>query len=499
MQNHLIMIGVPAVVLLLIILWLFTLRRIVPTNVVHILQRGKETVSYGVGKGDNVYYHFPAWLPLIGVSVREMPVSNFDIDLHEYSAYDKERLPFLVDVKAFFHIKDTNKAAEKVESFTQLKEQLENVVKGAVRSILAQNTLDEIMEKRGIFGEQFTASVNADLTNWGVESIKNIELMDIKDAGKSTVIQQIMAKKMSAIDAESRTAIAENKQKAESAELESKQTIAIKAADTDRQIGETRAKSDQAIAIAKAESDKQSGIAEQEAEAAIAESKKSTTEKQMEVERTKQTRLADIAKEKAIIESKQAAEQLQIAAEAAKKKLETDTNASKYKLETDAEARKVTAEKDAAALLVRQENEAKGTKAVGTASADVIAAKGKAEAEAKQAMELASVTAQTTLAEKISKDEGYQKYLIDLRKVEADQVVGVAQATSLATALQKAEVKLMVNTGDVQNGMGHIGRLLSSKGASQMNGFMETLAQSEEGKVLLDILDKFTTKGTGGK
>ncbi len=498
MTNQLIMIGVPAVVLLLITLWVFTLRRIVPTNVVHILQRGKNTVSYGVGKGDNVYYAFPAWLPIIGISVREMPVSNFDIDLHEYSAYDVDRVPFLVDAKAFFHIADTNKAAEKVESFSQLKEQLENVVKGAVRSILAQHTLNDIMEKRGIFGEQFTQSVNTDLQQWGVEAIKNIELMDIRDAKDSTVIKQVMAKKMSAIDAESRTEIANNKMKAENAELDSKRLIAIKAADTDKMMGEARALSKQAVAIADAKADEVSGIASQEAAAKIAESQKGTTEKQMEVERTKQTQLANIAKEKAIIESKQAAEQMQITAEAAKKQLEIQTNASKMKVETDAEARKVATEKDAGALLIKQEAEAKGKSAVGKAEADVILAKGNSEAEAKKNMELARVTAETTLAEKIGKDKDYQAYLIKIKEVEVSQVIGVEQAKSIGTAMQKAEVKLLVNTGDINNGMGQIGRLFSSKGASQMSGFMETLAQSEEGKVLLDILDKFTTS-KGGK
>ena len=483
MNHNLIMFGVPIVVLLLITLWLLTLRRIVPTNVVHILQRGKQTVSYGVGKGDNVYYHFPSWLPFIGVSVREMPVSNFDIDLHEYPAYDKERLPFLVDVKAFFHIADTNKAAEKVESFTQLKEQLENVVKGAVRSILAQNTLDDIMEKRGIFGEQFTSNVNTDLKNWGVESIKNIELMDIRDSSKSNVIQQIMAKKISAIDAESRKAIAENKMIAENAELDSKQQIATRAAETDQKIGESRAQSDQAVSIAKSESAKKSGIAMQQADAEVAEAEKATTVKKLEVERTKQVQMANIAKETAIIEAKQAAEQMEITAEANKKQLEVQ-----------AEARRVAAEKDAAAMLVKQENEAKGNAAVGKAAADVILAKGNAEAEAKKHMELARVTAETTLAEKIGKDEGYQKYLVRLAEVKVNEVIGVAQANSIGLAMQKAEVKLMVNTGDVHSGIGKLSDLFTSKGGSQLNGLMEALAQSDNGVAIIDFISNLGKK-----
>jgi flotillin len=181
---------------------------------VHIVQRGEKTVSYGIGKGTNVYYAFPKWVPKIGIAVRELPVSNFDIDLIKYSAYDKDRVPFIVDVKAFFHISDTNKAAEKVESFIELKKQLENVVQGAVRSILAKSKLEEIMEERSIFGDKFTQNVKSDLQNWGVEAIKSIELMDVRDADGSHVIGQIMAKRMSAIDTESRTEVAKNRKNA---------------------------------------------------------------------------------------------------------------------------------------------------------------------------------------------------------------------------------------------------------------------------------------------
>lgn len=486
--------GIPAIIAVIFFAYLFSLRRIVPTNVVHIVQRGKQTVSYGVGKGHNVYYKFPSWMPIIGVIVRELPVSNFDIDLHEYSAYDRDRVPFLVDAKAFFHIVDTNKAAEKVEGFDQLIDQLNNVVKGAVRSILAQHTLEDIMEKRSIFGQQFTESVNTDLSQWGVEAIKNIELMDIRDAKDSTVIKQIMAKRMSAIDAESRTEIANNKQKAENAELDSKQSIAVRAAETDLKIGEAQAQSAQAVAIAKAESEKRSGIAKQEAIAEIAKSEKDTTEKQMEVERTKQVKLAEITKQTAIIESQKEAEQMEITANANKRQLEINTNANKYKLETEAEARKIAAEKDAAAQLIKQQNEAKGKEAVGTAEAGVVKAKGLAEAEAKKQMELAGVTAQTTLAEKVGNNKEYQDYMIKIREIEITGEVNKVQYKSLADALQNAELKLLVNSGDVQSGMSKLSDLFTSKGGSQINGLMESLKQTTEGAALLSLLDRVTGK-----
>lgn len=466
------MIGVPAIILISIGIYILSLRRIVPTNVVHIVQRGSQTVSYGVGKQSNVYYEWPAWLPHLGVSVRELPVSNFDIDLESYSAYDKDRVPFFVDVKAFFHIKNTNVAAEKVESFEELRSQLKNVVQGAVRSILAKSKLEEIMEERSIFGEQFTEAVNADLQNWGVESIKNIELMDVRDSDGSNVIHQIMQKRMSAIEMESRSEVANNRKSAEQAELEAQKEIDVKRAETERIAGEAKAQSEQAIGIARAESVKESGIAQQKSVSEIARAEKLTAEQQMEVVKVNQIKQAEIDKERAIINADQE-----------KKKIEIEAQANKYKLETEAAARLEASKRDA-----------EGKQTIGQAEAEVIKAKGISEAESKKAMELAGVTAQTTLAKEIGENKPYQEYLIKIKEVEVSQVIGVTQYEAIAKALSNADLKLLVNSGDVHSGIGSLTDLFTAKGASQLNGMVEGLKQTEEGKQLLSLLDKVSPK-----
>lgn len=468
-MNYLLMglLAIPAILITIIVIKILSLRRIVPTNVVHIVQQGKKTISYGVGKeGGNVYYEWPKWIPKFGVEVRSLPVSNFNVDLHEYAAYDKDRLPFIVDVKAFFRIEDTNKAAEKVASFDELTKQLVDVVKGSVRSILAKEQLHHIMEERSIFGTKFTEDVNKDLANWGVIAIKNIELMDIRDAKGSQVIDQIMQKKMSAIDAESRIEVAANKKKATEAELQRDQEIKEKAAETNRIAEEAKARSEQAIGIARAESAKQSGIAQQKSQAEVAEAAQKTTEKEMEVVRIQQVRQAEINKQAATV----------------------NAEANKVVIETQAEAALTANKKNAEGALITKQKEAEGTKAVGLANADVIDAQGRANASAKQAMELASVTAQTTLAKEIGENKPYQEYLIKLKEIEVTQVVGVKQAESMGMALQQAELKLLINSGDVHSGLGKVSDLFSSKGASQLNAIVETLSQSSEGKNMMEGL-----------
>ena len=454
------------VLFVLITLYVFTLRRVVPTNVVHIIQRGSNTVSYGVGKTSNVYYEFPTWLPKLGVAVRELPVSNFDIDLSDYSAYDQDKVPFIVDVKAFFHIKDTNVAASKVESYNELQKQLKNVVEGAVRSILAKYPLEEIMEKRSVFGQEFTEAVNDDLANWGVESIKSIELMDVRDAQGSEVIHQIMAKRMSAINMESRTEVAKNNRMAEEAELNARKNVNVTKAKADREAGEARAASEMAIGIADADSHKASGIAKQKAVTDIAEAEIKTAEQQMEVLRVQQVKQAEIDKEKEIIDTEKEKAMIQIRAEA-----------DKFQVETDAKAE-----------FESKVQEAAGIQAVGEAEATVIAAKGESKASAEKLYQLASVTAQTTLAEKIGENKEYQDYLIRKQEVEVSQVVGVAQYESMAKGMEGSDLKFLVNSGDVHSGMDKLSDIFTSKGGSQLNGLLESIKQTDQGKALLNMI-----------
>lgn len=466
------LIGLPGLILLIIIIYIFSLRRIVPTNVVHIVQRSSNTVSYGVGKGSNVYYEFPKWLPKWGVEVRELPVSNFGVDLPKYSAYDKDRVPFEVDVKAFFHIADTNKAAEKVASYQDLLLQLNNVVQGAVRSILAKSKLEQIMEERSMFGQLFTDAVREDLKSWGVEPIKSIELMDVRDAQDSNVIHQIMAKRISAIDMESRTEVAKNAKSAEQAELEARKEVALTAAETERLSGEARAKSEQAIGIAQAESIKNRGIADQTSLSEIAKAEKLTAEQKMEIIKVNQIKQAEIDKENAIINTEQQKRQIEIEAEA-----------NQFKVETEAKAQ-----------LEAKRKEAEAIKSVGEAQAEVIKAKGLSEAEAKKQMELANVTAQTTLAKEIGENDSYQSYLIKIREIEISGEVNKVQYQSLATALNGADLKLLVNSGDVHSGLGKFSDILSSKGGTATNGLIEGLKQTPEGAGIIALLDKLTQK-----
>jgi flotillin len=407
-------------------------RRVVPTNMVHIVQSKSKTTPYGSGKeAGNVYYAWPASLPLIGVTVIQLPESVFDIGLEDYDAYDVGRLPFMVDIKAFFRIKDSARAAQRVASFGELRAQLEAILQGVVRRILSTNRLEEIMQERSGLSEEFTKEVDEQLLELGVCTAKCIEFMDIRDASGSKVIANMMAKEQSRIDRESRVSVAENQRAATEAEIEAKRAVDMKKQDAEQQVGTRAAEKEKAVGIAQEKSHQ-----DVQAEAAV------TAERSMEVERVKKTRQAEIAKSVQV---------------------------------TDATALKETRVLEAEAKLQATLKDSEG-----------VAALGVAKAAAEEAILMAPVKAQVELAAKIGENKEYQDYMIRVETVKKDQVVGVAMAASL----EKANIKVIANGGSIQQGTEGLMGLLTSGGGTNIAGMLTGLAQTEEGEALLNAVTK---------
>src|SRR4249919_1064165 len=446
--------GIAAFVAFVLFFWVIGLRRVVPVNEVHIVQTRKNTVSYGKGFESNTYYEWPTRLPMIGLTKVMLPVSNFSINLPEYAAYDKERVPFLVHVMAFFRISDSNTAAQRVASYEELQEQLTAIVQGAVRTVLAGHEIDQIMLDRSRFGEAFTKEVQPQLGSWGVEAIKNIELMDIRDSKESEVIHNIMAKRTSGIERESRLVVADNTRQAEMAEIAAK-----------REIEMSRQLAAEQVGLRTAEKDQKVGVANEQASQLVKVQQRETAAKEMDVVQVKNVRGAEISREVAVITAAQAKGVAIVQAEASKQVAIVQAEGNKTQTVLTAEGKLEAAKRNAEGIAV--EGNARGT--------------------AETAILMAPVDAQIKLAEKIGSDKGYQEYLLGVRNIEATQAVGVAQAE----ALKSAEVKVIANGGSPSQGLSNVMDLFSAGGGTQIAAMLEGLAQSDEGRALLE---KFTAK-----
>lgn len=403
------------------------LRTVVPTNEVHIVQSSKRTTSYGKGMDSgNTYYSWPSWIPKIGVVKSKLTLSVFSIDLNNYEAYDSGRLPFMVDIKAFFRISDSGTAAERVNTFEELKTQLQSILQGAVRSILGKNDLESILSERGVFGKQFTEEVGAQLKQWGCETVKNIEFMDIRDSKESVVIRNIMEKKKSLIEMQSRIEVAENKKNAQIAETEATQAADIKIQEAEQIVGIRTAQKDQEI-----------GKAKELAIQQVQQQAKITTEIEMSVRQVEQVRAAEIVRETQV----------------------------------------VAADQEKQTTVIKAEGALEATKRL----SEGIKIEGDARAEAEKLMQLAPVEAQIVLAKEIGGNDGYQNYLISIRTVEANQAVGIEQAG----ALKAAQIKIISNSGDPVSGVNNVMDLFSSKGGTSAGAMLEAFANTEVGAAML--------------
>lgn len=439
-------------IVLIAILSALFFRVVVTTNNVEIVQSSKKTISYGKDQpAGNTYYRWPSWIPVFGVKTISLPVSVFDVKLSGYAGYDKGRVPFVIDIMAFFRITDSNIAAQRIASFEELQQQLQSILQGAVRTILASNEIEQILEGRAEFGDRFTKEVDHQLINWGVQSVKCIELMDIRDASDSKVISNIMEKKKSLIEMQSRTEVANNRRTAEIAEVQAAREVAVQKQEAEQQVG-----------VRTAEKEKEIGIAKELSSQTIKEQAKITADKDMEIERVKQIKAAEIQKDAFIVAAEQKKREQIIAAEAKQSEIQTLAEAQKQH-----------------SILV-----AEGNLATALKNAQGLEAEGMARAKAEEAMQMAPVTAQTSLAKEIGANNGYQTYLVQIRTVEANEKIGTEQAK----ALQHAEIKVIANSNDAASGVNSIGELISSKGGVQFGAMLEGFLQSDNGK---EIVSKF--------
>lgn len=452
MDKNLLLYGGAGIAVLVVIalglLITMALRRVVDTNMVHIVQAGKKTTSYGKGReAGNVYYEIPSFIPMFGVTVSKLPISNFPISLDNYPAYDLGRLPFRVDVRAFLVIFDSDKAAERVSSFEQLKADLGEILKGAVRRVLSEHKLEEILGMRSELAKTFTEEVQEQLKEWGVRTVKVIEFMDMRDDADSTVIHDIQAKDKSRINQESRIKVAENERIAEQAEIEATRSVDISKQDAIEKVGIREAEVAQTIGSAKELSNQK--ILEQQA---------ITTEKQMEVQRVNDTKTAEINKSVAIIQAEEQQRVAEVKANQDKQVTIIGADAEKQRVTTLATAEKERLETESAGQLTAATNEAKG-----------IEAKGMAEGKAKEAVLLAEVTPQITLAKEIGENGPYQTYLVSVEQIKANKDVGVANAQ----ALGNAQIKVVVTGGSAQDGMSNVLDLVSPKGGALVGAAIE--------------------------
>jgi len=398
------------------ILW----RKVVPPNQVHIVNRRKKSTSYGNEmEAGNVYWNIPQWIPIWGVVVAVLPTTVFDLDLKGYQAYDQQKVPFVVDVIAFFQIENPVIAARRIESLDELNQQLRDMLQGIVRKILASYDVRKIMETRSELSEQFIAEVRKQVADWGVKA-NNIEFTDIRDEssgeGAHRVIADIMEKKTSVIERERRVEVAENMKLSEVAEIENKKEAKLVDVVALEEVEKRDAERTQTV-----------GVAQETAKQEVQAQARITTEIEIAVAREKEVGTANYQKEQVVVQAEAAADKRKIEAEGYKEAQIRmgDGNAQKTNLE-------------------------------GTAEAEVIRKKLLAEAEGEMKR-----------AEAMKKLQEAKKIELGKLAIQAQKEIGIA----VAKAYEKADIKAYLSNGA---GIDGLKDLFTTGGGQKLAAFFDT-------------------------
>ena len=411
-----VLIGIGVLIIWLILFISMVFRKVVPTNEMHIVQRANSTTTYGKDQqGGNSYFNWYSWLPIIGIKRIILPATIFDITIDNYEAFDNGRVPFKVNVKGFFRIENFNLAAERLESMNELKEQLTAIVSSAIRVVLANKEINDILAERSSLGKEFMDAIIDDLKDFGVTCTKNIELMDITDSENSKIIYNIQKKKESEIERDARLAIALNEKEAKTKEIEANKAIEIAEAMKKQEVGKQNVAAEKNVKME-----------EEKANQEINEQKQITIEKEMSVLKTSEIEKAKIEKEKAEIEK---------AKEKEVKKLEAEAEAEAIK--ALAKGRQEAAENDANAIIKKWEAEAKAKQVV-------LEAEAVGELKKKEA----SVADQVKLYEVVSTNKEYIDFLLGIKAIEqhyeAEKIKG--------EALKWADIKYLAVWGENKYG-----------------------------------------------
>jgi len=446
------------VIAIIFIIIAINLRKVVPTNEVHILQKGKNTIIKGKWfDGWNVYYHFPQWVPWFGISVTKLPLYVFDIKLLNYQAYDNGKIPFNVDVTAFFVIKDPELAAKRVADFEELKDQLVEVVRWAVRKTLAQYDIQEIMEARWELWQKFYEEVTNAVKEWWVE-LKNIEFMDISDADGYQVIRNLLEKKRKTIETESEKEVALKDKEKDIVEAEAKKDAEIKRIEAEKEAKLAQIEADKLTRTQEVEKEKLVRLQEEEAKKALYEKQKETKQKELDIKLLEEEKEAEIQKVKEIIDAEKEKEIEIKNAEAKAKSIELDAEAKARAMELEAEARKNAIEKEWLA-------KAKTIDYVGTA-------------EAKNKLEMAKALNAFS--------EAALKYLIAEMEYKYTSKVDLEKAK----ALEKADIKVISTGPNGNEGMNSFMDLFTSKGGANLWWMIESFKNTVGEEKFNEIISK---------
>lgn len=291
----LVIIGVPAVLFILMLLFTY---RIVPKSQAHVVVTPSKTMicsgnpafSRIDGKPSKkaTYFHFPEWIPFLGRTLRVMDITTKEVVIDQ-ETIEKGQARYSVKSSTKYRVKDVDVASETTTSDTELKKQLEEVIRAGIRAITVKYDVVEARANKQDMETGIRQEIEDDFAKWGLELV-NFQLVDFSDTNASQIISNISKRREVEIEAQTRQ---ENAERIKAARM--------KEAESDEKAKEREIKRDEIV-----------GMREENKKQKIAEQAKLAKEKHFEVVRVETIKQAEITKDEAIVQANQAKDQEKI-------------------------------------------------------------------------------------------------------------------------------------------------------------------------------------------
>lgn len=252
-----------------------------------------------VPHNQTAYYAIPSWVPIVGRQIQKMPLNMMEISVSDFEAWDNERARFVVDVKAFVSVKDVIVAAKRFPGgIDKLIEQVSAVIQGATREVTTQQPIRQILTDRKGIRQLTNEKVEDSISEWGLD-LNDFEILDFKDAPKSSVITDISSIKHAEINSEARQKNATQHKLARLKEAEADQEAKNRELERDESIGKREQARNQNIA-----KEEQKAKAESMEVLKIQQVRQAAIEKEARIERAEGARQAVIKEQEGIAEGK---------------------------------------------------------------------------------------------------------------------------------------------------------------------------------------------------
>lgn len=371
----------------------------------------------------------------------EMMTTAFQVEIDEAGIPNKDNVKIGVEGVATCKLsmaeEDLKRAAQAFLGKTQqdIKDFIQNILKGHLRSIIGKMDIEELLRNRDKFNEEVLTESSNEMKRLGVEII-TLVIQDIRDEygyidalGKKAISETMRDAAIKVAEAERDKSIQVSNAEREAALVAASNAAKVAEANKDRDvkvaemavITETaNARAEKAKAIQTAEQDKILKVKEAERDAAEREA-------QVMVQEKEALRMQKELEATVIRQAEAERERMKITAEGSKQKQLIEAEAT-------AEAAKKKAAGEREAEILRGEGKAKATQVTMTAEAEGTKAKLLAEADGTRAQRLA--TAEGEKAQLLASAEGRKQQLL----AEAAGKMADAEATQkLAEALKELD------------------------------------------------------------